>query len=675
MKKAPFIIISVIIVIILGGINQVKAATLPSVSTLGSSKTTATTATMGGVIIAENGAPVTERGFYYNAGTGNPYPGGIKVIVGGISAVNVNYYYTLSNLNSNTQYSYVAYAVNSAGTNVGTIATFKTRRDAIPPKIISANISWNNSYMDVYFNEYVYSKTRKPLIISRFIWQFRQNGGTATAATVTSITKTNGTAIRQGDKLSVVRFNISVTGIPSGLETFQIWPSSGASVYDASDNPMTGTETTWPIPFNDPITPHMVIARLANDNSSVDITMSEGVYGPGKTPLNAAQFRLIFTPDPMGEGAESAAITGVKTISNTTLVGGENTIRVFISITGIPNGYEFVEIRPANGASIYNVKGNPMDYSDTTGSLQLNDKVAPVIMTGAIASDNSYIDITFDHGVFGIAGEPLSTNSVLGVFYPQNTLAPTELFSSISNPDGTPLLGNNIQIRLYLKNTAIPLGTESIAIYPFDGSSIYDLYGNAMRETQTTGRLRLFYPSPVNMFIHSVKNANNRTLTNADKYFIPGDHVPLAVKIEFRSTVSNPVIVIDLTTSVNDFYLKEICTSTGVIDINMVKIYKNNNLIDNSKITVMRQGNLLRIGLTETFAAGDVLNANYIAQLKLSNNAIQKGARPAYGAHILLDCYLEWGSPVNTYSSVAPSPTGNDLFKAEIIVGKPDLLE
>ena len=95
----------------------------PSVKTVGSSEVTSTSAVLSGMVVSENGSPVTERGFVWIQGDDIPTVNSHKLIVDGNLA---EFSATLSGLDPNKKYSYRAYATNSKGTSYGDVMMFET---------------------------------------------------------------------------------------------------------------------------------------------------------------------------------------------------------------------------------------------------------------------------------------------------------------------------------------------------------------------------------------------------------------------------------------------------------------------------------------------------------------------------------------------------------------------
>ena len=79
-------------------------------------------------------------------------------------------------------------------------------------------------------------------------------------------------------------------------------------------------------------------------------------------------------------------------------------MRVNLTITGTPSGVETIEIRPASGASIYDALSNAAAGTQTTGPKVLLELQPPTITGGTVATDNTYIDVSFSEGVYTNTG-------------------------------------------------------------------------------------------------------------------------------------------------------------------------------------------------------------------------------------------------------------------------------
>jgi hypothetical protein len=239
--------------------------------------------------------------------------------------------------------------------------------------------------------------------------------------------------------------------------------------------------------------PNITSGTLASDNTYVDVLFSEGVYSTngGSGALDAADFNIIFAQN--GGTATNAAIAGVTNTSGGTLTGGESTIRVNLTITGIPSGVETVELRPIDGNSIFNAAGGAAITTETTGALALYDQATPQIAGASLASDNSSVDVQLSEGAFNTSGGSGALQiSDFTLTFVQNTGTATgAAITAITRTDASPLSGGESTVRLHLTITGQSSGVETIEITPVDGSSIFDASGNAMLATETTGILTL----------------------------------------------------------------------------------------------------------------------------------------------------------------------------------------
>ena len=98
-------------------------STAPSVTTVGSSEITDSSALLSGEVTDDNGEDITERGFVWLKGTGTPTTSYSKLRSDGTTG---EYSSTLSALDPNQTYSFRSYAVNAKGTAYGETMTFRT---------------------------------------------------------------------------------------------------------------------------------------------------------------------------------------------------------------------------------------------------------------------------------------------------------------------------------------------------------------------------------------------------------------------------------------------------------------------------------------------------------------------------------------------------------------------
>jgi uncharacterized protein (TIGR02145 family) len=128
----------------------------PTLETLEATNISENSATLNGNVTSDGGATITEQGFYWSSSITNPGPdsGGEKVVVDGTS--NENFDYNLKNLEPNTIYYYLAYAINNEGTSVGEVTNFTTSEDNIGESGTFTDSRDGNTYKWVKIGEQVW---------------------------------------------------------------------------------------------------------------------------------------------------------------------------------------------------------------------------------------------------------------------------------------------------------------------------------------------------------------------------------------------------------------------------------------------------------------------------------------------------------------------------------------
>ncbi|MGI9176558.1 MAG: beta strand repeat-containing protein, partial [Pirellulales bacterium] len=111
-------------------LNTAAAATGPVIGTPTKTNITSTTATLGGQVTADGGRPVTERGVVYSKTSVNADPlidgTGVTKSVGTLGIGIGTFTVAVTGLEKLTDYTFKAYATNSAGTSYTTLDTFTT---------------------------------------------------------------------------------------------------------------------------------------------------------------------------------------------------------------------------------------------------------------------------------------------------------------------------------------------------------------------------------------------------------------------------------------------------------------------------------------------------------------------------------------------------------------------
>lgn len=252
--------------------------------------------------------------------------------------------------------------------------------DLAPPVISTSVIDGANRFVDITFNEGVFTNSNGSggLTSADLSLTFNQNGGTATAVSIVSVKRNDNVLEASASALlggeTTVRVFLATSGNTSGDEFISIRPASGTAIYDGSGNAMLSTATTGNITMNavDVTAPIISGGVIAPNNSYLQVSFSEGVYtslsGGAITP---ADFSVTFV---QGSGsATAAAISSITTTSGGALIGGESVVRFNLTITGSPNGGETIEIKPVSGSAIYDAAGNAMSSTETTGPVNLTN--------------------------------------------------------------------------------------------------------------------------------------------------------------------------------------------------------------------------------------------------------------------------------------------------------------
>ena len=105
-------------------VNFETAGEIATIKTVGSSEVTTSSSVLSANITTDNGEKITERGFVWMEGTGNPTTDSNKLKVSGEVG---EYTATLEGLDPNKKYSFRAYAINAEGTAYGDVMSFTTK--------------------------------------------------------------------------------------------------------------------------------------------------------------------------------------------------------------------------------------------------------------------------------------------------------------------------------------------------------------------------------------------------------------------------------------------------------------------------------------------------------------------------------------------------------------------
>ncbi len=185
--------------------------------------------------------------------------------------------------------------------------------------------------------------------------------------------------------IASVTFNMTGFGGTSSVSASEtsagsrIWRTAGISI-DTTDDTVTspisisvtaeddvanssGTVSDTDTYSVDNELPTIAGGSVNGTDTSIIVNFSETAYSAaeGSGDLVAADFDISIS----GTGATDASITSV---SHT---AGDSTATLTLSYTGTPTADNDIIITPADGASVYDQAGNPMDAAQTTGTIDL----------------------------------------------------------------------------------------------------------------------------------------------------------------------------------------------------------------------------------------------------------------------------------------------------------------
>ncbi len=289
---------------------------------------------------------------------------------------------------------------DSAGNNNSASSQFNWSFDNIAPSISTVALLSDNSAVEVQLSESAFSQNNGSGELATSDFQFSMVGGTA------SLSSTAPTALTKNGNIYTLAINLS--GTPDGSEQFSISLLAN-SAYDAIGNVLS-TNDSETINLNDQTKPVIGGINFASDNSYADITFSVPVYANnnGTGALELSDFVIEFNQS--SGTATAASMTGIKKNDSTNesnatnLVGGESVVRIFINISGTPNGMEELSIKPKDANSIFDSAGNNADINANNISSKFQDRLSPTI---SITPSNNSSQISLDSIIVVTFSEPV----------------------------------------------------------------------------------------------------------------------------------------------------------------------------------------------------------------------------------------------------------------------------
>jgi len=343
------------------------------------------------------------------------------------------------------------------------------------PEIIGSDIASDDSYVDIYFSEGVYSNPTSSGEVEISDFAISIDGGTATNVNIQYLSNISGNPLSGGE--DSIRIFINIIGESSGDEQITIHAETNASIFNSFGIGVL-TSATITQKLSDQIAP-LIQQTIPADGavsipiiSNMEIEFSEPVVnGTGDEINNSNASNSIEMIDIETGGTIPFSIT---VISNQTFIIDPDTT--------LPE-FAFIE---ANFFNLQDLSGN--NLANSTVGFQTADETAPLIEGSGLANTNQYCYIDFDEGVYsnenGSGG--ISMDDLYYEFNSNSGNCDSVKVLEIVNYTGSILSGGETLIYAYVQLFGAPSGSETIFFKPVDGASIFDQFGNPMHPSNET---------------------------------------------------------------------------------------------------------------------------------------------------------------------------------------------
>ena len=335
--------------------------------------------------------------------------------------------------------------------------------------ITSVLVNNTNADVTVTFNEAVFNSTGGTGNLEVTDFELSLSGGNATldSSTPTSITISSNTTYILG---------FSITGSPDGEEVLTVTPITD-SIYDSVQNSALTSQTN----NTDNLTaPRISNLSISNDNTELTVVFNSSVYNTssGSGTLEASDFTLSLFYNANSGALDSTIPTSIS--------GSDTTYTLGLSISGTPNGEEVITVLPASNTSIYDAYGNPTDSTNQDNNeVNLVEKIAPIINSTSIDSENNGVTVVFSENVYNTNG---GTGNLEISDFSTNISGGTATLNS-STPSSISITSSTTFV-IDLDINGVADGQEQVAVNPVV-DSIFDQSGNAALTSQTNNTVTL----------------------------------------------------------------------------------------------------------------------------------------------------------------------------------------
>ena len=427
---------------------------IPTVTTTAASSITVTSATLAGNATADGGASITERGVVYSITATNADPlisgtGVTKDINGTGTGV---FSESISGLVAGTQYSYKAYATNSAGTSYGTVETYTTSV-LTNPTITFADIS--KIYGDADFT--LGATTNSGGTISYTIEGVNTTG--------TSLSGTNNATVMAGKIGSLaVRATVTANGIySSGTKDITLTINAKLLTISADSKSKFFGEA-------DPTLSYQLTSGSleSGDSLSGSLTRVEGAI-PGNYLINqgdvtaGSNYAISYNSANLSILANSPIVTITSSSSSLAEASGSSTITATLSQTS----YENVTIN----LSYTGTASNDSDFTSAPSITIATGQTMGAISLTATQDVKVETDESIAIAIFSISGGNASesgTQSVNLSIIDDDSL-PT--VSAVVIANGNYKQGDTLDITVTLTDDVTVSGTNSTLAINIGGTT------------------------------------------------------------------------------------------------------------------------------------------------------------------------------------------------------------
>ena len=217
---------------------------------------------------------------------------------------------------------------------------------------------------------------------------------------------TNSVSLPFNASINQAKTQISVVPVDTFLSEHEIKLTMDDNFSDlANNNLQTSLEQTFII--RDYIDPDFDSLILSDDNSTISIYFNDQIFSSDDQtgPPTADNFEFVFSPN--GGNATVSEIALIQALNGTSLIGGEDSIKLTMEYDATASGQEYILIGPISGSSLYDESGNAMKVTSISDTIYLNDQLIPTIDTIDVWQGD-YLAITEQNKIKIEFSEPLS---------------------------------------------------------------------------------------------------------------------------------------------------------------------------------------------------------------------------------------------------------------------------